>query len=100
MRLVENLRSAEERSRAGMRHGMERAREEWTDAERRIRQKMRVYPQKLKNLIVRSAPEPENEVPQAAAAAASERGDSSQRPIVSINGEDVPAADLEKKRPA
>ena len=100
MRLIENLRSAEERSRIGMRHGMERAREEWTDAERRIRQKMRVYPQKLKDLMVHSTPETENEAPQAAAATASEHGDSTQRPIVSINGQDVTERDLEKKRPA
>jgi hypothetical protein len=100
MRLIENLRNAEERGRSGLRQGMERARDEWADAERRIRQRMRVYPEKLKKLIARSNPEADTEVPQAAAAAATDRGVVTQRPIVSIHGQDVPEPDSDKKRSA
>jgi hypothetical protein len=46
MRLADNLRKVEEKSVSTIRRGMERAREEWADVERRIRQRMRIYPQK------------------------------------------------------
>jgi hypothetical protein len=47
MRLLDNLRQAEQKSVQAVRRSVERAREEWMDVERRIRQKMRIYPQKL-----------------------------------------------------
>lgn len=47
MRLLDNLRQAEQKGVKAVRRSVERAREEWMDVERRIRQKMRVYPQKL-----------------------------------------------------
>lgn len=46
MRLVDNLRKAEEKGVMRIRRGVERAREEWADVERRIRQRMRIYPHK------------------------------------------------------
>ncbi|HEX2327616.1 MAG TPA: hypothetical protein VHN74_02750 [Candidatus Angelobacter sp.] len=100
MRLIENLRNAEGKGRSGLREGLERAREEWTDAERRIRQRMRVYPQKLKKLMIRSNPDIEGEAQSSAAAAAAQPGGVAQRPIVSIHGEDVPETEFGEKRPA
>ena len=46
MRLVDNLRKAEEKGVMRIRRGVDRAREEWADVERRIRQRMRIYPHK------------------------------------------------------
>jgi translation initiation factor 4A len=48
MRLVDNLRKAEEKGVMHIRRSVDRAREEWADVERRIRQRMRIYPQKQK----------------------------------------------------
>jgi hypothetical protein len=88
MRLVENLRKTEKKGASALRRGVERAREEWADVERRLRQRMRIYPQK----------------PQAMAAAAPlggaaslnlddtappETNNTEQKPIVSVNGEDL-----------
>ena len=50
MRLVENLRKAEEKGVMSIRRGVERARDEWADVERRIRQRMRIYPQKPRGM--------------------------------------------------
>ena len=46
MRLVDHLRKAEKKGAMTIRRGVERAREEWSDVERRIRQRMRIYPQR------------------------------------------------------
>jgi len=48
VRLVDNLRKAEKKSAMTIRRSVERAREEWADLERRLRQRMRIYPQKAK----------------------------------------------------
>jgi len=44
MGLMDRLRKAEEQGKDAARHAMERAREVREDAQRRIRQKMRIYP--------------------------------------------------------
>src|SRR5262245_57088305 len=46
MGLRDQLHTAEEKTARSLRRGIDRAREEWADAERRIRQKMRIYPDK------------------------------------------------------
>jgi len=46
MRLVENLQDVEKKSVNSIRQGVERVREEWADVERRLRQRMRIYPHK------------------------------------------------------
>lgn len=46
MRLLDTLRNAEKKGMSSVRKQVERAREEWNDMERRIRQRMRIYPQK------------------------------------------------------
>jgi hypothetical protein len=95
MRLIDNLRNAEKLGLANVRRQMDRAKDEWSDVERRIRQRMRVYPQKLRNRI-KGAPEPgvEPEKANTTLAAAASQG---SKPIISINGQDVPETELERK---
>lgn len=95
MRLTENVHTAERKGLANVRRKMDRAKEEWSDVERRIRQKMRVYPQKLRSRFVAghdSGLEQESSDTTMAAAAAS-----GTKPIISINGEDVPEHEVGKK---
>ncbi|HET9838725.1 MAG TPA: hypothetical protein VFR84_10855 [Candidatus Angelobacter sp.] len=86
MRLVENLRKAERKGATAIRRGMERAREEWSDVERRLRQRMRIYPQKRQAMAAaapRSGTQMElDETDQAASNAAGKL-------IISIDGRDV-----------
>jgi hypothetical protein len=96
MRLIDNLRNAEKLGLANVRRQMDRAKDEWSDVERRIRQRMRVYPQKLRNRI-KGTPEPgvELEKVDTTLAAAASQG---SKPIISIHGQDVPETELERKR--
>ena len=88
MRFVDNLRKAEEKSMMTIRRGVERVRDEWSDVERRIRQRMRIYPQKHMRPMTAGAPtgQPslEHEVPE-------ERTESGEprKPIVSVHGHDL-----------
>jgi hypothetical protein len=85
MRFVDNLRKAEEKSVNTIRRGVERAREEWADVERRIRQRMRIYPQKQRAMVAAAPAGPiglEHEVPGA-------ENDETRTPIVSIHGQDL-----------
>lgn len=93
MRLLDNLRSAEQKGADAVRRGMVRAREEWGDVERRIRQGMRIYPQKLKKknaLAVRSDIELKPDAP----AQVSPKLET-QQAIVSVHGHDVADDDLD-----
>ena len=63
MSLRDKLRMAENKSTGSMRRRVERAKEEWADAERRIRQRMRVYPKKLRAMLASRA-EQELEIDQ------------------------------------
>jgi hypothetical protein len=80
MGLIDSIRKAEEKAR----HAYERAAHMSDDAQRRIRQRMRIYPRPVE---------------RAAASVEAEREASSSipEPIVSISGEDVPAAELGKE---
>jgi hypothetical protein len=82
MRLVDNLRKAEKKGAMTIRRGVERAREEWGDVERRIRQRMRIYPQKPRPAAVGAAAIDLNEtaVPDA---------NTVRKPIISVNGQDL-----------
>jgi hypothetical protein len=95
MRLIDNLRNAEKRGLANVRRHMDRAKDEWSDVERRIRQKMRIYPQKLRNRIkaVSETGTESGQSDQTLVAAASQ----GTRPIISIHGQDVPPQELDKK---
>jgi hypothetical protein len=94
MRLIDNLRNAEKRGLANVRRQMDRAKDEWGDVERRIRQRMRIYPQKLRNRIKGAAEAtPDAEKADTTLVAAAQ----ATKPIISINGRDVPETELKQK---
>jgi len=96
MNYAGDLRNMSTKSAGKLRHAIDRAREEWTDAERRIRQRMRIYPQKLHQLITRSTDEPGIEFEkQTAAAIKMGRISPEPRAIISIHGHDVDEKDLD-----
>jgi hypothetical protein len=49
MGLMDALRRAEEQGRDTARRGLERAKDTWEDAERRLRRRMRVFPGSMKS---------------------------------------------------
>lgn len=98
MRLLDNLRNAEQKSMQTMRRGMERVREEWGDLERRIRQRMRIYPEKLTKVKASASqhePEPDI-IDQGIPAGISGPEPERAKPIVSIHGKDISEDDLNK----
>jgi hypothetical protein len=84
MHLAENLRKAEEKSVSTIRRGMERAREEWADVERKIRKRMRIYPQKQRAMAAAISTVLEQDVPDVPPAPSERR-----TPIISIHGQDL-----------
>jgi len=86
VRLVDNLRKAEKKGAMTIRRGVERAREEWADVERRLRQRMRIYPQKSKAMAV-AAPGAALEMDEAAVNET--EADEERTPIVSVHGRDL-----------
>jgi hypothetical protein len=86
MRLVENLRKAEKKSAMTIRRGVDRAREEWADLERRLRQRMRIYPQKRAMAAAASGNAPAGVDETADSDAAT---DKPKTPIVSVHGRDL-----------
>jgi len=81
MRLVDNLRKAEEKGVMRIRRGVDRAREEWADVERRIRQRMRIYPHKQKAAAA-GLVNLDQDVPERSS-------DEPRKPIISIRGQDL-----------
>jgi hypothetical protein len=93
MRLLETLRIAEQSGTSAVRRHVERAREEWNDVERRIRQRMRIYPQKLIKKV-RPVPQAEPESHELSMAAkAGVAGD--HKPIISVHGRDLNETDFD-----
>ena len=88
MRLVDNLRKAERKGATAIRRGMERAREEWADVERRLRQRMRIYPQKSRAMAA-AAPHAGSPLITLDETADPERNDTARKPIISVRGEDI-----------
>lgn len=90
MRLVDNLREAEKKGAMTIRRGVERAREEWADVERRIRQRMRIYPQKEKTMAMAAARggPAAPDLNLTSDANDSDRTDE-RKPIISIHGRDI-----------
>jgi hypothetical protein len=90
-----DLRKIDAKGMGGVRQTIKRAREGFADVERRMRQRMRVYPRKLRNLITGSTEESALgfEAPDVSAI---EMGHITPepRPIVSINGHDVDEKEL------
>ena len=88
MGLIDRLRKAEEQGKQATLNALEKAKEFGEDAERRIRQKMRIYPPQAANHSDGGAGNP------AGTATAPRRSpivESKDEPIVSIHGEDVEA---------
>ena len=97
MRLLDNLRNAEQKGVRTVRRGMERVREEWGDMERRIRQRMRIYPQKLKNVAASEHDQEADIMDQGIPAGIGEPAESEPKtPIVSVHGRDIRDEDLDK----
>lgn len=75
-----------------MRRGLDRARGEWEDVERRIRQRMRIYPQKHKN-VAAAQKELEDPEPESLGLAQARNNGPSKpeaaHPIISIHGRDL-----------
>jgi hypothetical protein len=88
MRLVENLRKAEKKGATAIRRGMERAREEWADVERSLRQRMRIYPQKSRAMAA-AAPHAAAPLIDLDETAAPETNTVASKPIISVHGHDV-----------
>jgi hypothetical protein len=97
MRLIDNLRNAEKKSLASVRRQVDRAKDEWGDVERRIRQRMRIYPQKLRKKLgmVGETPTAPGKIDTGVAAAAA--AGRATKPIISVHGRDVPEHDIEEK---
>ena len=82
---------------------MERVREKWVDVERRIRQRMRIFPQKLRRVISararqeREIDESDVRLPPGGSEPLHdpETDPAPRKPIVSVHGRDVEEADSE-----
>ena len=89
MRLIDNLRKAEKKSAMTIRRGVERAREEWADVERRIRQRMRIYPQKMRAMAAAAPHHGATSVDLDHLAGEEPGTDAARKPIVSVHGHDL-----------
>lgn len=86
MSLIENFRKAEQKGALAIHRGVERAREEWSDVERRLRQRMRIYPQKSKAM---AAAVPGSTPANDETATSNNEQDTARKPIVSVYGHDL-----------
>ena len=93
MGLIERLRKAEEQGKQASRDAIERARELGEDVERRIRQKMRVYPPQANHTNHTEAgpvtPSGAATAPRRSPVPVVESENPEDEPIVSIHGEDL-----------
>lgn len=87
MSLIDNFRKAEKKSAQTILRGVERAREEWADVERKLRQRMRVYPQKSKAMAAGAQGGAPFDVDETATNEGS--GPTAGTPIVSVHGRDL-----------
>lgn len=95
MRLFEKVRNVEQKGVKAVRQGMTRAREEWGDLEHRLRQRMRIYPQKLKKSMAATAGPPAELTPDVPRQEPPLETPESQKPIVSVHGRDVKEEELD-----
>lgn len=92
MSLIDNFRrteknKTEKKSALSIRRGVERAREEWADLERKLRQRMRVYPQKPRAMAAGAPGGGSFDVDEAVAN--EQPGQAERKPIVSVHGQDL-----------
>jgi len=86
MKFIDNLRKAEKKGSSTIRRGVERAREEWADAERRLRQRMRIYPQKPRAMAAAASAGTGFEIDETNAEMPPRPA---RKPIVSVDGHDL-----------
>lgn len=86
MSLIENFRKAEKKSALSIRRGVDRAREEWADVERKLRQRMRIYPQRSKAMAAGAPGSATMDVDESALDLPE---DTERKPIVSVYGHDL-----------
>lgn len=97
----------EPRSAGSPRKRMDRVRDKWVDVERRIRQRMRIFPQKLRGVITARARQEraidESDVrlpPGGSEPSRNPETDQNQRkPIVSVHGRDLEEEETESEHP-
>jgi hypothetical protein len=89
MSFIDNFRKAkpERKGTLSIRRGVERAREEWADLERKLRQRMRVYPQKSRAMAAGAPGGASFDVDETVMGEGP--GPVSRRPIVSVHGRDL-----------
>jgi hypothetical protein len=91
MSFMDNFRKTEKnkekKGTLSIRRGVERAREEWADLERKLRQRMRIYPQKSRAMAAGAPGGATFDVDEAT----SGEGPApvSRKPIVSVHGRDL-----------
>lgn len=95
MRLFDKVRDAEQKGVKAVRQRMARAREEWGDLEHRLRQRMRIYPQKLKKSLAATPGPPTELAPDVPHQEPPLETEESPRPIVSVHGRDVKDDELD-----
>ncbi|MGH9566143.1 MAG: hypothetical protein ACRD4F_15415 [Candidatus Angelobacter sp.] len=83
---------------SSVRRGVERAKDEWNDVERRIRQRMRIYPQKLHSRTDSLSDQQREPAVRSAAAVAGgvSAAPGTTKPIISVHGRDIPEEEIDK----
>ena len=97
----------EPRSAGSPRKRMDRVRDKWVDVERSIRQRMRIFPQKLRGVITARARqeqainESDARVPPGGSEPSRnpETEQSQRKPIVSVHGRDLEEEETESEHP-
>jgi hypothetical protein len=98
-----NPRNDRQRAAGPLRQQVQRAREKWVDVERRIRQRMRIFPQKLRGAMnarsrqEREIDESDLRLPPGGSEPSldPETNQTQRRPIVSIHGRDLEESESE-----
>ncbi|HEY7404288.1 MAG TPA: hypothetical protein VIB39_12255 [Candidatus Angelobacter sp.] len=88
MSFIDNFRKEKSKEKKGalsIRRGVERAREEWADLERKLRQRMRIYPQKSRAMAAGAPGGTTFDVDEGATS----EGPEPRTPIVSVHGHDL-----------
>jgi hypothetical protein len=93
MSFIDNFRKAEKsktekKGTSSIRRGVDRVREEWADVERKLRQRMRIYPQKSRAMAAGAHGASPLDVDEAATSD-ERRPDITRKPIFSIHGHDL-----------
>lgn len=95
MGLIDKIRKTEKQSREATRHAVHRAKQMGDDAQRRLRQKMRIYPQPVTSS--QATPGKSNLKPDRTNGLSRAGFEANQRkPIVSVHGRDLSEDELKQ----